>query len=147
MQKLNLPSYNFRIKKEEGSKINIFDTVRKKFVLLTSEEWVRQNFIRYLIHEKKYPQSLMAVEKQISLNRKLFRFDLVVYGRNGKPLLVAEFKSPETKINQGTFDQAVRYNMALKVKIIIVSNGLQHFVCEIDYDTMSYKYLNEVPGY
>jgi len=146
MQKLNLPLYNFRIKEVDG-KINIFDTVRKKFVPLTSEEWVRQNFINYLIREKRYPESRMAVEKQILLNRKVFRFDLLVYRGNGEPLLIAEFKSPDTKINQGTFDQVVRYNMALKVKIIIVSNGIQHFVCEIDYQTMTYKFLNEVPEY
>lgn len=144
MQELNLPSCHFRIK-EAGARKYIFDQTRKRFVLLTPEEWVRQNFIQYLKNEKKYPESHMAVEKQISLNNKIFRFDLVIYRRTGEPLLIAEFKSPLTMISQKTFDQVVRYNMALKVKIIIVSNGLQHFVCEMDYDTMSYKFLEEVP--
>src|SRR6056297_1695483 len=112
MQKLNLPPYHFRIK-TQGTKSYIFDSVRKRYVVLTPEEWVRQHFIRYLIDEKNYPESLMAVEKQISLHGKLFRFDLLVYRRNGRPLLIAEFKAPEVKITQDAFDQAVRYNMAL----------------------------------
>ncbi|MBW6537016.1 MAG: type I restriction enzyme HsdR N-terminal domain-containing protein [Mariniphaga sp.] len=146
MQELNLPVYEFRIK-TEGSKKYIFDLVRKRFVLLTPEEWVRQHFIRYLTEEKKYPESLMAVEKQITLNGKLFRFDLLVYRRSGQPLLIAEFKAPGVKVSQETFDQVVRYNMALKVERIVVSNGLQHFVCEIDYKQNNYKYLREVPGF
>jgi type I site-specific restriction-modification system R (restriction) subunit len=146
MQTLNLPSYEFRIKKEEG-KSYIFDGVRKRYVLLTPEEWVRQHFIRYLVHEKKYPESLMAVEKQIILNGKQFRFDLLVYRRNGEPLLIAEFKAPGVKISQDTFDQVVRYNMALKVERVVVSNGMQHYVCEIDYEVNSYKFLKEVPAF
>ena len=146
MQKLNLPAYSFRIKNESG-KNYIFDLVRKKYILLTPEEWVRQNFIEYLKNEKRYPSSLMAVEKQISFNSKLFRFDLLVYNRNGEPYLIAEFKGPDIRINQETFDQVVRYNGVLKVKYIIVSNGLQHFVCEIDYQSMGYKFLNEVPSF
>jgi type I site-specific restriction-modification system R (restriction) subunit len=146
MQRLNLPYYEFRFN-SKGEKTYIFDVVRKRFVLLTPEEWVRQNFMQYLISEKNYPQSLMAVEKQISLNGKLFRFDLVVYRKNGQPLLVAEFKAPDVKISQETFNQVVRYNMSLKVKHVLVSNGLQHFVCEIDYEKNSYKYLQEVPAF
>jgi type I site-specific restriction-modification system R (restriction) subunit len=146
MQELNLPAYEFRIK-TEGTKKYIFDLVRKRFVLLTPEEWVRQHFMRYLTEEKNYPESLMAVEKQITLNGKLFRFDLLVYCRNGQPLLIAEFKAPGVKISQDTFDQVVRYNMALKVERVVVSNGLQHFVCEIDYKQNNYKYLREVPDF
>ena len=146
MQELNLPVYEFRIK-TEGGKEYIFDLVRRRFVLLTPEEWVRQNFMRYLAEEKKYPESLMAVEKQITLNGKLFRFDLLVYRRNGQPLLIAEFKAPGVKISQETFDQVVRYNMALKVERVVVSNGLQHFVCEIDYKMNNYKFLREVPEF
>ena len=146
MQELNLPVYDFRIK-TEGTKKYIFDSVRKRFVLLTPEEWVRQHFIRYLIEEKKYPKSLMAVEKQITLNGKLFRFDLLVYRRTGQPLLIAEFKAPNVKITQETFDQVVRYNMALKVERVVVSNGKQHFVCEINYKENSYRFLKEVPEF
>jgi hypothetical protein len=144
MQKLNLPEYNFRTKTEE-SKTFIFDSIRKKFVVLTPEEWVRQNFIRYLKTEKKYPETLMAVEKQIMLNQTQRRFDLLIYSRNGQPYLIAEFKAPNIKITQETFDQVVRYNMALRVERVVVSNGLQHFACEIDYLKNSYSYLPEIP--
>ena len=146
MQKLNLPEYNFRTKTEEGKTL-IFDTIRKKFVVLTPEEWVRQNFIQYLKTEKKYPETLMAVEKQIILNQTQRRFDLLVYSRNGQPHLIAEFKAPNVKITQETFDQVVRYNMTVRVERVVVSNGLQHFACEIDYVKNSYSYLPEIPAY
>lgn len=146
MQKLNLPEYQFRTKTEEG-KAWIFDATRKKFVVLTPEEWVRQHFIFYLKEEKNYPASLMAVEKQILVNGKQRRFDLVVYNRNGQPFLICEFKAPSVKITQEAFDQVVRYNMVLKVKNVIVSNGLQHFACEIDYENNNYWYLKEIPGF
>jgi hypothetical protein len=146
MQKLNLPEYNFRTKTEEG-KTFIFDNIRKKFVVLTPEEWVRQNFIQYLKTEKKYPETLMAIEKQIMLNQTQRRFDLLVYSRNGQPYLIAEFKAPGVKITQETFDQVVRYNMAVRVEKVVVSNGLQHFACEIDYAKNSYLYLPEIPAF
>jgi len=146
MQNLNLPEYALRTKMEEGKHF-IFDSIRKKFVVLTPEEWVRQNFIQYLIKEKKYPESLMAVEKQIMVNKKQQRFDLLVYLRNGQPHLIAEFKAPNVKITQDAFDQVVRYNMVLRVERVIVSNGLQHFVCEIDYVKNSFKYLQEIPEF
>lgn len=111
MIKLNLPEYTFRTKTENG-KLMIFDAIRKKFVVNTPEEWVRQNFIQYLKKEKKYPESLMAVEKQIMVNEKQRRFDLLIYLRNGQPHLIAEFKAPNVKITQDTFDQVVRYNMS-----------------------------------
>ena len=144
MQQLNLPSFEFNITKR-ANKNFIFDTVRKRYVMLTPEEWVRQNFMKYLVMEKNYPETLMAVEKQLSVNGKLFRFDLVVYRRCGAPLLIAEFKAPGVKISQDAFDQVVRYNMALKVERVVVSNGMQHYVCEIDYENNSYRFLKEVP--
>ena len=146
MQKLNLPVYNFRFK-SEGTKEYIFDPVRRRFVSMNPEEWVRQNFMQYLIQEKKYPESLMAVEKQIMLFQKQFRFDLLVYNRNGQPFLIAEFKSPDVRISQNTFDQVVRYNMVLRVSLVVISNGIDHFVCKIDYDSKSYKYLREIPRF
>ena len=146
MQQLNLPEYAFRIKTEDG-KTMIFDAIRRKFVALTPEEWVRQNFIEYLKTEKNYPASLMAVEKQITINQLQRRFDLLVYSRTHQPCLSAEFKAPDVKITQDVFDQVVRYNMALKVAGIIVSNGLQHFACKMDYANNTYSYLREIPGY
>ena len=146
MDKLNLPEYAFRTKTENGKPF-IFDSIRKKFVSLTPEEWVRQNFIQYLKKEKKYPETLMAVEKQIMVNQNQRRFDLLVYLRNGQPHLIAEFKAPNVKITQETFDQVVRYNMVLRVERVVVSNGLQHFACEIDYVKNSYSYLQEIPEF
>lgn len=146
MQKLNLPEYDFKMKNEDG-KFFIFDVIRKKFIVLTPEEWVRQNFIQYLKSEKKYPSSLMAVEKKIIINQNQRRFDLVIYTKTGQPLLIAEFKAPNIKITQETFDQVVRYNMALKVKNVVVSNGMQHFACEINYEKNSYSYLKEIPAF
>ncbi|WP_321345723.1 type I restriction enzyme HsdR N-terminal domain-containing protein [uncultured Draconibacterium sp.] len=144
MYKLNLPEYPFRTK-AENTKTLIFDSIRKKFVVLTPEEWVRQNFIQYLIQEKNYPQNLMAVEKQVKVNQQQRRFDLLIYRRNGSPYLIAEFKAPSVKITQNAFDQVVRYNMALRVERVVVSNGMQHFACEIDYEKNSYSFLKEIP--
>lgn len=146
MHKLNLPEYAFRTK-TENTKTLIFDSIRKKFVVLTPEEWVRQNFIQYLIQEKSYPQNLMAVEKQIKVNQQQRRFDLLIYQRNGNPHLIAEFKAPNVKITQNAFDQVVRYNMALRVERVVVSNGMQHFACEIDYEKNSYSFLKEIPSF
>ena len=146
MEKLNLPEYDLRIRTEEGKQM-IFDPIRKKYVVLTPEEWVRQNFIEFLKLEKKYPQNLMSVEKQVMVNGKQRRFDLLIYSRKGQPHLIAEFKAPSVKITQETFDQVVRYNMALHVERVVVSNGIQHFVCDIDYNQNSYSFLKEIPAF
>jgi len=146
LQKLNLPEYAFRTKTENGRAM-IFDGIRKKFVVLTPEEWVRQHFIQFLKNEKKFPQSLMAVEKKVNVNGHPRRFDLLIYQRNGQAHLIAEFKAPGVKISQETFDQVVRYNMALRVEYVVVSNGLQHFACRIDYQNNSYDFLQEIPGF
>ena len=146
MQKLNLPEYSFRTLTTEGKQY-IFDSLRKKYVRLTPEEWVRQNFVQFLIVEKKYSVSLIAVEAGVKVNNNPQRADLVIFDRSGNPLLVAEFKAPEVKIDQKVFDQIVRYNMQLKVPFLIVSNGLQHFCCEINYEDNSYAFLPEVPEF
>ena len=146
MQKLNLPEYSFKIKTREGKSF-IFDPLRKKYVRLTPEEWVRQNFVQFLIVEKKYSTSLMAVEAGVKVNNNPQRADLVVYDRTGNSVLVAEFKAPEVKISQQTFDQIVRYNMQLKVLFLIVSNGLEHFCCRINYTDNSYSFLTEIPDF
>ena len=121
--------------------------LRKKFVRLNPEEWVRQNFIRFLLSEKNYSSSLIAVEALVKVNKNPQRADMVVFDRSGNPVLVAEFKAPEIKISQQTFDQIVRYNMQLKVKFLIVSNGMVHFCCSIDYAGNSYAFLPEIPDF
>lgn len=146
MTKLNLPEYQFRIMELNG-RLQIFDDLRKKFVALTPEEWVRQNFLQYLIREKKYPQSLITVEGGLKLFRRSKRTDIVVFNNLGKPLLIVECKSPETTINQNVFDQVARYNMALEVKYLVLTNGMNHFICSIDYVSQSYFFLREIPEY
>jgi hypothetical protein len=146
MQKLNLPEYSFRIKTTEGKSF-IFDTLRKKFIRLTPEEWVRQNFVQFLITDKKYSSSLIVVEASVKVNNNPQRADLVVFDRKGNPALVAEFKAPDIKISQQTFDQIVRYNMQLKVKFLIVSNGLEHYCCSINYAENSYAFLPDIPDF
>lgn len=146
MQKLNLPEYSFRYKTDEG-KTYIFDSFRKKFVRLTPEEWVRQNFAQYLVAEKNFSLTLIAVESAVVVNQNTLRADMIVFNRTGKPLMVAEFKAPDVKISQMTFDQVVRYNMQLKVPFIIVSNGIDHYCCRINYDDNSYVFLSEIPDF
>lgn len=144
MEKLNLPTYLFNIKLIEQRKY-IFDFIRKKSVILTPEEWVRQNFLRYLVDEKKYPASLIAVEKEFKLNNLSKRCDAVIYNKLGNPFLIVECKASSVKIDQKVFDQIARYNMKFNVDYLIVTNGLQHFCCKIDYESGNYSFLKEVP--
>jgi type I site-specific restriction-modification system R (restriction) subunit len=116
-------------------------------VTLTSEEWVRQHFINYLITEKGYPQALIANEIQINLNNQKRRCDSIVYDKTISPLVIVEYKSPDVEITQAVFDQIVRYNIVLKVKYLIVSNGLSHYCCRMDYSTQTFDYLADIPTY
>jgi hypothetical protein len=144
MQILNLPTYRFKLK-QQGNRTQIFDAIRKKYVVLTPEEWVRQNFLQYLIQEKKFPASLIAVEAGLKYNQLQKRMDVLVYDKQGNPYLMVECKAPEVKITQDVFDQIARYNMVFKVKYLVVTNGLNHFCCEMDYTTNSYSYLENIP--
>jgi type I site-specific restriction endonuclease len=146
LKKLNLPEYAFRIR-ELDSKRQIFDESRKRFVALTPEEWVRQNFLQYLITEKQYPRSLISVEGGLKLYKRKKRTDIVVYDNQGKALLIVECKAPEVRIDQNVFDQIVRYNMALQVNYLILTNGLNHYSCAIDYVNQNYRFLKEIPAY
>lgn len=146
MQTLNLPVVDFRIR-ESDSKKEIFDRVRKKFVALTSEEWVRQHFVTYLIEAKNVPASLIGVEVPMNVNRLRKRGDIVVYLKSGKPGLIVECKAPEVRITQEVFEQVARYNMALHVEYLVVTNGLEHFSCRIDHPTSTYTFLKEIPDY
>jgi hypothetical protein len=143
---LNLPAYDFKTVKKEG-RLLIFDSFRHRWVKLTPEEWVRQNFIRYLVEERNFPASLMALEHSLQINRQVFRADAVVFSTSGKPLLLVECKSPEVKITQKVFDQIVRYNFEFQVDFLVVSNGLSHFCCRIDKKNLTYVFLPEIPLY
>jgi len=146
MEKLNLPSYNFNIKLEGQRKL-IFDSIRKKFVVLSPEEWVRQNFISYLVEVKNYPKGLIAVEKKVDVNRMPQRSDIVLYTNKAKPVLIVECKAASVKISQDTFNQIARYNMKLQVPYLVVTNGLNHYCCQINYETNSFKFIPEIPDY
>ncbi|MGE4586780.1 MAG: type I restriction enzyme HsdR N-terminal domain-containing protein [Mangrovibacterium sp.] len=146
LPELKLPGYSFRIREEKG-KTCIFDEIRKKYVALTPEEWVRQHFIFYLSRDKNYPASLMVVERAVRVNRNLLRADLLVCSRNGCPLLVAEFKAPSVKVSQAAFDQLARYNMKLRVPYLVVSNGICHYCCRIDFLRGEYEFLNDIPDF
>lgn len=146
MDKLNLPEYKFRISATDGQKL-IFDPLRKKMVVLTPEEWVRQNFIQFLINENSYPDSLIKIEAGFKLNNRLRRSDILVYNRKGEPVLIVECKAPTVKISQSVFDQIARYNMVHKVEYLVVTNGLDHYCCQIDQNDKTYHFLKEIPNY
>ena len=146
MQKLNLPTYNFKIKSNENKTL-IFDKLRKKYIVLTPEEWVRQHFVYFLIEEKKYPISLIALEKQLTINNRKKRTDILVFNTAGNPEIIVECKAPSIKITQATFDQIARYNLKLKATYLIVTNGLEHFYCKMDFKNETYIFLKEVPDY
>jgi type I site-specific restriction endonuclease len=146
MENLNLPTYSFKIKSEVQRKL-IFDSIRKKYVVLTPEEWVRQNFIRYLIEEKGYPASLIAVEKKVDVNLLPQRSDIVLYNANAKPVMIVECKAAKIKITQDVFNQIARYNMKLMVPLLVVTNGLHHYCCQMDYQKKTFEFLREIPHY
>ena len=144
MQKLNFPSYSFRLKSSENKTL-IFDIVRKKYVVLTPEEWVRQHTIHFLHFEKKYPLSLMAVEKQLKIHALTRRTDIVLYKNDGKPFIIVECKAPSVEISQGVFDQIARYNMALNSELLMVTNGISHYYSYLDHQNETYQFLPELP--
>lgn len=146
MDSLNLPTYSFNIK-SDGKRKLIFDKLRKRFVVLTPEEWVRQNFIFFLIEEKKYPATLISVELSINVHRLKRRCDIVVFNNSGVHVLIVECKAAKVKISQEVFDQIAAYNIKLKVKYLIVTNGIDFHCCRIDHENKSYTFLHDIPDY
>lgn len=146
MVKLNLPSYNFELKQVDG-KILIFDFLRKRFVVLTPEEWVRQHFIHYLINHLHYPKALIKVEGGLTFNTLSKRSDIVVFTREGVPWMVVECKSPDQKLRDRTIHQASTYNHSLKAKYIVITNGMSHVCCEIDWANSHSVVMDMMPEY
>ena len=146
MQELNFPKFSFRFKNSEN-KISIFDNIRKKFVILQPEEWVRQHCVQYLIINKGYPQSLINVEKELIVNSLRKRYDIVVYNSNGSIHLIVECKAPKIVINQDAFDQIARYNLELNATYLMVTNGLNHYYCQMDFENERYNFLKEIPEF
>lgn len=146
MQALNFPAYQFKLKSSENKQY-IFDVIRKKYVVLTPEEWVRQHVLQYLINDLKYPKSIIAVERQLLVNGLRKRFDILIFNKKGLPEIIIECKSPDIKINQQAFDQIARYNLELNAKFLMVSNGLVHYFCSLDHKNECYNFLKEIPNY
>ena len=145
MQQLNFPPYDFRFKNSENN-LAIFDEIRKKFVMLTPEEWVRQHVLQYLLVEKKYPKSWINVEKILKINGLTKRYDVVVFNPDGSIFLLVECKAPEVKVSQSTFDQIARYNMTMKANYLMVTNGHNHYFCQMDFVNEEYLFLQELPA-
>lgn len=146
MYRLNLPQYEIKVADKNGKTV-IFDILRRKFVSLTPEEWVRQHFIHFLTDHKGYPAPLLANEVELSCGQKKLRCDSVLYDRHAQPQMIIEYKSPAITLTQKVFDQISAYNMLLKVDYLIVSNGLQHYCCKMDYEKHKYFFLKDIPMY
>ena len=146
MKQLQFPTYSFRFKNSEN-KVAIFDEIRKKFIIISPEEWVRQHVVQFLLQDKKYPKSHINVEKLLKINNLTKRYDVVVFKPDGAISILVECKAPEVKITQSTFDQIARYNMTLKAEYLMVTNGLNHYFCKMDYENEKYDFLADLPEY
>ena len=146
MTRLNLPPFEIKLR---GTKAQpqIFDILRKKYIALTPEEWVRQHFVHFLVEHKGYPAALMANEIQLKVGEKTLRADSVLYSRDLKPRMIIEYKAPHIPITQKVFDHISIYNMLLHVDYLVVSNGLQHYICKMDYNDKKYLFLEDIPDY
>lgn len=143
---LNLPRYEIKLS-GSADKPTIWDILRKRFVALTPEEWVRQHFVHYLTDKLGYPQTLMANEVKLNVGHKVLRADSVLYSRTLAPRMIIEYKAPHIKITQKVFDQITVYNMLLHVDYLIVSNGIEHYCCKMDYENKKYLFLKDIPTY
>ncbi len=146
MYSLNLPQYEIKTTEQNG-KTNIFDILRRKYVCLTPEEWVRQHFIHFLIEHKGYPTVLLANEIELKIGQKKLRCDSVLYDNEAKPCMIIEYKAPNITLTQKVFDQISVYNMLLHVDYLIVSNGMQHYCCKMNYEKKNYSFLKDIPDY
>lgn len=143
---LNFPSYPFRLQEKEG-KLYIFDELRKKQLLCTPEEWVRQHLVQYMISQKGYPRGLVRIEGGLSINERTRRSDVVFYDSHGKEQLLAECKSPRVAINDRVFAQIAMYNLQYRARFLLVTNGLDHYCCEMDYQRHTYRFLDDIPPF
>ena len=146
MIQLTLPPYQIRVKETHGRK-QIFDILRRKYVALTPEQWVRQHFIHYLVEHKNYPSSLLANEVSLQIGEKRMRADSVLYDNQLHPRMIIEYKAPNITLTQKVFDQITVYNLLLHVDYLIVSNGMITYICKMDYEKQTYKFLEAIPNY
>lgn len=146
MQALNFPEYTFKIKTDSG-KHYIFDEIRKKYLVLTPEEWVRQHVVQFLIQEKSYPAGRIALETGLQVNQLQRRSDLVVYDENAQPFIIVECKAASVKITQTVFEQIAAYNIRFKAPLLFVTNGLEHYYCYISHSTKQWHFIKELPPF
>ena len=146
MTQLNLPPADLRLSQREGQTY-VFDTLRRRYIRLTPEEWVRQHFVHFLINHKGYPQEMLANEVSLSLNSTTKRCDTVLYDTEAHPHMIIEYKAPHIALSQRVFDQISRYNIVLRVPYLIVSNGLEHYCCQVDYEAQTYQFLRDIPSF
>ena len=146
MHRLNLPEFEYKLRKADG-KVWIFDVIRKKYLLLTPEEWVRQHFLHYLVNHYEYPKALIRIEGGLKFNTLSKRSDIVVFDREGKPWMLVECKSPDLKMSDAILRQASAYNVTLKAKYLTVTNGLVHYCCRIDHENQKIELLSDLPGF
>ena len=146
MQELNLPKYEIRIGRKDG-RLTIFDFLRRRYVALTPEEWVRQHFTHFLVEHKSYPQGLLANEVELSVGDKSLRCDSVLYDRELRPRMIVEYKAPHIKLTQKVFQQVATYNLLLHVDYLVVSNGIEHHCVKMDYENEKYLFLEDIPEY
>ncbi len=143
---LNLPPYNIVLGGTQQQP-EIFDFIRRRYVALTPEEWVRQHFVHFLVEHKKYPKALIGNEIELRIGEKKLRCDSILYSQQAKPRMIIEYKAPHIKIKQQVFNQISIYNLLLHVDYLVVSNGLEHYCCQMDYATQTYHFLPDVPHY
>ena len=146
LNELNLPEYDINVTERDGRRM-ILDFLRRKYVALTPEEWVRQHFVHFLVEQKGYPKGLLANETELRIGDKRMRCDTVLYNKVMQPRMIIEYKAPDIQIQQKTFDQIAVYNLLLHADYLVVSNGLQHYCCQMDYDRRTYRFLTEIPDY
>jgi hypothetical protein len=146
MKPLRLPVGNFRVKSTEKGRA-IFDQIRKKFVILTPEEWVRQHVVLFLLTRKRIPHNLINIEKQLIIAGTSKRYDIISYNTDGSIHLVVECKAPQIKIDQSVFDQIARYNLALNANYLMVTNGMEHYFCTMDYEKKTYHFISDLPEF
>lgn len=143
---INLPSYEIKLRERDGRR-EIFDFLRRRYVALTPEEWVRQHFTHWLVEHKSYPKGLLANEVELRVGEKRLRCDTILYNNVLRPLMIIEYKKPDVSITQRVFDQIVSYNMLLRADYLVVSNGVRHYCCRMDYAGGSYEFLRDIPEY
>ena len=146
LENLNLPSYPYKLKKVDD-KIYIYDSLRRKYILLTPEEWVRQHFVHFLINHHQYPKSMIRLESSLKYNNLLKRTDIQIFGRDGNLLMIVECKAPYIELNQSVFEQAAQYNKTLKAKFLTITNGMKFYTCKTDWEKLEVEFLPDLPTF